>query len=145
MVGNDEECLDHEMRANYYELSLANAITVRNNSKNPSYIFCARDPISTSTSNYYLTSEQQKIVQANARWYDVTNRVIFVQTCARLDSDANVTTCKALIEANPKWQKTCEVLNHEWAFDNTRMADFLNWAKNTMGFQFGFFSDIFSL
>lgn len=145
MVGNDKECLDHQMRGNYYELSLANAEYVRDNTTHSSYIFCAKDPFGTTPGNYYLDELQKKLVYANSLFFDVKNRVIFVQTCARLDESTYVEQSKELIEKNIKWQKTCEVLNHEWAFDYSRMDAFLNWAKNTMGFNFGFFGDIYTI
>ena len=143
MVGNDIDCLDHQMRANYWELSLANAIAVRDNQLHASYIFCTKDPFSPSSGNYYLNTKQKKVVFANSLYFDVFNEVIFIQTCARLDDDDKISDSKNFIAANVKWQKTCEVLNHEWGFNVTKMGNFLDWAKNTMGFKFGFFSDIF--
>lgn len=145
MVGNDKDCLDHQMRANYWTLSLNNAIRVRDNETHSSYIFCAKDPFSPSSGNYYLNDKQQEFVYNNGKFFDLDNRVIFIQTCARLDSDTYCTNSKNLIAANIKWQKNCEVLNHEWGFDKTRMSNFLKWAKDEMNFKFGFFDDIYKL
>ena len=143
MIGDDKECLDHQMRGNYWELSLANAEYVRDNTTHSSYIFCAKDPFSPSSGNYYLDNEQKAFVFNNGFLIDVKNRVLFVQTCARLDDEEKTLASKEYIATNLKWQKSCEVLNHEWAFDYNRMSAFLDWAKNTMNFRFGFFDNIY--
>ena len=145
MVGHDIECLDHQMRANYWTLSLNNAKYVRDNEIHSSYIFCAKDPFSPSSGNYYLNDWQKQFVYNNGKFFDLDNRVIFIQTCARLDSDEYCLNSKKLIAANIKWQKNCEVLNHEWGFNKARMSNFLKWARDEMNFKFGFFDDIYKL
>lgn len=143
MVGNDKDCLDHGLRGNMWELSLANAQYVRDNVTHSSYIFFAKDAFSPSSGNYYLREEQKTFVFNNGFLIDVKNKVLFIQTCARLDDDEKTAASKEYIAENIKWQKSCEVLNHERAFDYTRMDLFLDWAKNTMNFRFGFFDNIY--
>ena len=145
MVGGDYDCLDGQFRASYWELSLRNSLYIKNHSLHKSYIFCARDPFSPVNTNYYLTKEQQNLVYYNAIYPDVGNGIIFIQTCARLDTDEFCRKSMKLISENINWQKYCEVLNHEWGFNRERMEKFLEWAKNDMNFRFGFFEDIFKI
>lgn len=143
MVGDDKECLDHQMRGNYWKLSLANAKYVRDNTAHSSYIFCANTPFATSSDNYYLNDKQKAFISNNSFLIDIENRVLFIKTCALLDTEEKTTASKKYIANNLKCQKSCEVLNHEWAFDFNRMSTFLGWAKNTMNFRFGFFDNIY--
>ena len=145
MVGGDSDCLDSQIRGNYWEMSKRNAIYIKNHSVHKSYIFCAKDAFSPSKGNYYLTKEQQKLVYENGMYPDAGNGIIFIQTCARLDTDQYCDKSMKLISENIKWQKHCEVLNHEWGFNKERMERFLEWAKNEMNFRFGFFEDIYSI
>lgn len=145
MVGNDRDCLDHELRGNMWELSLANAQYVRDNTTHSSYIFFAKSAFSPSPGNYYLSEKQKIFVFNNGFLIDVKNRVLFIQTCAQLDDDEKTAASKEYIAENIKWQKLCEVLNHESNFDYTRINLFLDWAKNTMDFRFGFFDNVYKL
>lgn len=145
MVGGDSDCLDSQIRGNYWEMSKRNAIYIKNHSVHKSYIFCAKDAFSPSKGNYYLSKEQQKLVYENGMYPDAGNGIIFIQTCARLDTDEYCDKSMKLISENIKWQKHCEVLNHEWGFNKERMERFLEWAKNDMNFRFGFFEDIYSI
>ena len=143
MVGGDTECLDSQIRASYWEMSLKNSLYIKNHPRHKSYIFCAKDPFSPAKGNYYLTSKQQNLVYDNGMYADGGNGIIFIQTCARLDTDEYCEKSIKLISGNIKWQKHCEVLNHEWGFSKVRMDKFLEWATSEMNVTFGFFGDIY--
>lgn len=145
MVGGDADCLDSQIRASYWEMSLRNGLYIKNHPGHASYIFCAKDPFSPAKANYYLTKEQERQIYYNGIYLDVRNRIIFIQTCARLDTDEYCNKSMGLIAENIKWQKHCEILNHEWGYNRERMERFLQWAKYEMNFRFGFFEDIYSM
>ena len=145
MVGDDRGCLDGQIRGNYWEMSESNANYIKSSSLHPSFILCGKDPFSPSKANNYLTPTQQTLLFNNGIYFDIDNGLIFIQTCARLDTDDYCQRSMQLISRNLKWQKHCEVLNHEWAFSKERMDTVLSWATTRMHFRFGFFADIYTL
>lgn len=134
----DYDCIDRFTRLGYFGGTLDNVLTIKNKTHGITGLLCAD---TTNRASYYLSDEQNDIVQQKGMCIDIDNEMIFLKTITRhLGAQA-----KSEIESNLCYQKYVELFSHEyesgWLTSCRAMCE---WAEEN-GYAFAFPSLLFDV
>lgn len=101
----DYDCIDRFTRLGYFGGTLENVLSIKNKEYGIIGLLCADD----TRVSYYLTTEQNNIVQKKGKYIDDENEIFMIKTITRsLDSAISE------IENNLCYQKYVEIFMHEY-------------------------------
>ena len=116
----DYDCIDRVARLGYFGGSLENVLAIKNKEHGIIGLLCADD----TRISYYLTEEQNGIVQRKGKYIDVDNELFMIKTITR-----NTANMISEIENNLCYQKFVEIFMHEYE-GNPTFETVAEWAKN---------------
>ena len=102
----DYDCIDTVTRLGYFGGNLNNVLAIKNKEHGIIGLLCAD---TTDRDSYYLSENENKLVQSKGKYYDLSNELVFIKTITRTLSNAT-----AEIEANVCYQKYVEIFCHEY-------------------------------
>lgn len=116
----DYDCIDRVTRLGYFGGTLENVLAIKNKEHGIIGLLCADD----TRISYYLTEEQNNIVQKKGKYIDSEHEIFMIKTITRNLGDA-----VSEINGNLCYQKFVEIFMHEYE-GNPTFETVAEWAKN---------------
>ena len=116
----DYDCIDRVTRLGYFGGTLENVLAIKNKEHGIIGLLCADD----TRISYYLTEEQNNIVQKKGKYIDAEHEIFMIKTITR-----NLDDAVSEINGNLCYQKFVEIFMHEYE-GNPTFKTVAEWSKN---------------